>query len=201
MPSRLSGDEPLPGGQRLVDFWRWMGSDLVSNSYRGILAEYLVGLAVGAKSIKSQDGIREEWDTFDLESDSGIKIEVKSSAYDQTWHQKKPSSISFSIAPTKGWDYENEVRLSERGRWADVYVFCVLEKSVSGRPDPLDIRQWTFYVLPTSKLNESLGSQQTIALNSLKQLDPVMVTFDGIADAVERAAAANVGISKPTLDD
>ena len=46
-----TGNEPfhtdrdnLP--QTLLDYWRWSGSDLVSNAQRGILAEFLVGSAL-----------------------------------------------------------------------------------------------------------------------------------------------------------
>ena len=48
IPTRYTGDEPLPLGVSLLDFWQWLGSDLVSNAFRGLLAEYLVALAVGA---------------------------------------------------------------------------------------------------------------------------------------------------------
>ena len=48
-----SGDEPFTSedeaiGARLLDFWRWSSSDLADNTTRGVLAEYLVALAVGA---------------------------------------------------------------------------------------------------------------------------------------------------------
>ena len=53
-PTRLTGMESLPKGI-LLDFWQWPGSDLLSNTFRGAYAEYLVALAVG-----SADGVREE---------------------------------------------------------------------------------------------------------------------------------------------
>jgi len=57
----------------LLSFWQWSSSDLISNAMRGILAEYIVATAVG-----KTDKIRTEWDAFDIETDEGIKIEVKS---------------------------------------------------------------------------------------------------------------------------
>jgi hypothetical protein len=33
--------------------------------------------------------------------------------------------------------------------------------------DPLNLDQWTFYVLPTRVLNEVLGNQKTVALSRL----------------------------------
>ena len=49
---RKSGVEPLhangtPLGVSLQEFWQWSGSDLISNSQRGILAEFLVAIALG----------------------------------------------------------------------------------------------------------------------------------------------------------
>jgi hypothetical protein len=48
-----TGTEPLRDGKialgpRLLDFWRWSASDLVSNATRGVFAEYIVGLALEA---------------------------------------------------------------------------------------------------------------------------------------------------------
>ena len=172
-----------------------MGSDLLSNALRGRFAEYIIGLAVDASSVVARDGTREEWDTFDLETESKIKIEVKSAAYLQTWRQKTLSSIRFGIAPTAGWDYVKDERLSERSRWADVYVFCLLNHKDKGTVNPLDMEQWTFYVLATSVLNERVGEQKTIGLRSLKQLRAEEVSFDGIVGAVERADRVRNGFS------
>ncbi len=79
----------------LNSFWSWSSSELLSNTLRGVLAEYIVSQDVGCKA-----QAREEWDAYDLPSPEGIKIEIKSSAYLQSWAQKKLSNISFSIQPT-----------------------------------------------------------------------------------------------------
>ena len=39
IPERRMGDEPLPEGATLLNFWQWMGSDLVSNALRGAFGE------------------------------------------------------------------------------------------------------------------------------------------------------------------
>ncbi len=64
---------------KLSDFWQWAYSDVLGNTKRGILAEYLVALACG---IENQERI--SWDVYDLKLENGIKIEVKSSAYIQS---------------------------------------------------------------------------------------------------------------------
>jgi hypothetical protein len=76
----------------LLDFWQWSSSDLVSNALRGRVAEFLVAQALGVS-----DGIRNEWDSYDLRSPSGLRIEVKSAAYLQTWaHELSLRSASTS---------------------------------------------------------------------------------------------------------
>ena len=64
--SFTSNGQPLE--TKLIDFWRWSVSDLVSNATRGRLAEFIV-----ASALDITDGVRNEWDAFDLEMLSGLK--------------------------------------------------------------------------------------------------------------------------------
>ena len=57
---------------QLIDFWKWEHSDIIGNSERGILAEYIVAAALNVKNM-----CRREWDAYDVLSKDGIKIEVK----------------------------------------------------------------------------------------------------------------------------
>ena len=145
-PQRRSGDEELPSGV-LRDFWRWIGSDLVGNTTRGLFAEYLVGLAVGALTGKDADSVRDEWAAHDLVTPNGITIEVKSSAYLQTWRQEKEATPRFGIARTEAWNSATGKSSEEKGRWSDVYVFCLLHHRNKATLDPRDVNQWTFFVL------------------------------------------------------
>jgi hypothetical protein len=83
----------------LLGFWQWSSSNLASNALRGVLAEYIVACDLGVA-----DGVRTEWDAFDLRTPEGIKVEVKSAAYLQSWKQSAPSKICFDIRPNYGWD-------------------------------------------------------------------------------------------------
>ena len=80
----------------LIDFWSWAHSDLIGNAERGILAEYIVTMALGANK-----GVRVEWDSYDILTNEQIKVEIKSSGYIQTWSQEKYSNIQFGIQPTQ----------------------------------------------------------------------------------------------------
>lgn len=65
----------------VLSFWQWSASDLVSNTMRGVLAEYIVALAMG---IDTEEGVRREWDAYDLLFEGKIEVEVKSAAYIQS---------------------------------------------------------------------------------------------------------------------
>ena len=90
LTNRKSGAESFVGiSQTLLDYWRWAHSDIASNSERGKLAEFIVKCAVGASS-----PCRIEWDAVDVIAPDGTRIEVKSSAYLQTWKCSKLSKAT-----------------------------------------------------------------------------------------------------------
>lgn len=150
----------------LLDFWQWSASDILSNTARGILAEFIVAKALDADVSK----IRNEWDAYDLITPDGIKIEVKSSAFLQTWEQTNYSKISFSTRAAKPWDWAVDKRSEIAVRSADVYIFCLLHHKDKMNVSPLDLNQWEFYVLSTNDLNNYSRSQYSITLNSLRKL-------------------------------
>lgn len=170
-----TGDERLNNnGQRLdhslLDFWRWNSSDLLSNTTRGRFAEFIVASATNV-DLKQ---VRDEWGAYDLITREGIKIEVKSSAYVQSWAQKSPSKISFGIKPAFPWNEETHKRIEIATRSANVYVFCLLHHDNKQTCDPLNLNHWEFYVLATEEVNDYKRSQHSITINSLRALtDPV----------------------------
>ena len=189
--TRKTGIEPLhTNGQalrfNLADFWAWSTSDIVSNATRGILTEFIVATALDA----DVTGVRNEWDAFDLTTPSGVKVEVKSAAYVQSWHQARLSTISWLTPRTRAWDATTNIQSSESRRQADVYVFALLHHQDKATIDPLDTTQWSFFVLPTRVLNERTRSQHSITLNSLQKLAGPAVTYSGLAIAVECAGQA-----------
>ena len=177
--------EPL--NEKLLSFWQWSSSDLVSNTMRGILAEYIVASALG-----ENHSHRAEWDAYDIKTKEGIKIEVKSGAFIQTCHQKKLSSIQFSIRPTKGWDAKTDNRSNTTMRQADIYVFCLLIHKEQDTIDPLNMNQWQFYILSSDALTQSLGTQKTIVLSSLLRLNPITATYSELSTAIKQLANKNI---------
>jgi hypothetical protein len=186
--TKKTGDEPFyqtgsPLNLSLINFWQWSASDLVSNATRGILAEYIVANALGLA-----DGVRAEWDAFDLLTKDGIKIEVKSAAYLQSWYHKKLSAITFSIRPTRLLAASANELAAELRRQADIYVFCVLNHKEKDSLDPLNLEQWEFYFLRASVLNEKIMKQKTIGLASLLKLKPLTAKYEEIAESIQKLA-------------
>ncbi len=193
-----TGSEPFHNdgksmGFDLLGFWRWSVSDLVSNATRGRLAEYIVAKALSINT----DGIRSEWDAFDLITPRGVKVEVKSAAYIQSWNQKKASLIFFRVPRTRFWDAEINVQNKETNRHADVYVFALLAHTDKKTVDPMDMSQWRFFVLPTCVLDSRTRSQHSISLGSLEKLTSPL-QFYGVQAAVQRAAEENEA-AQPSL--
>lgn len=175
-------------GMDLLSFWRWSSSDLVSNATRGVLAEFIVANALDIIS----PPVRSEWDAYDLETDTGIKIEVKSAAYIQSWHQAKLSRISFQVQMKLAWDANTNRRENKARRPADVYVFALLAHQDKKTVDPLNLEQWKFYVLPTETLNKRKRSQHSITLKSLEKLCGGAVKFTELKTAVTEAYHTNL---------
>ena len=186
-----TGAEPFHLGGRalsfdVLSFWRWSASDLVSNVWRGILAEYLVAQAMGVAG-----RARIEWDASDLHTPNGLRIEVKSAAYLQSWAQRTPSAIGFDIAKKRAWDATTNTPLPQASRTAAVYVFALLAHRDKATLDPLDLSQWEFYVVPCQVLDKVCGAQKRIGLTALKRLTPVPVSFPELrATIVETANLA-----------
>lgn len=193
-PIRRSGNESFhldgqPLNFSLLDFWRWSSSDIISNAKRGVLAEFIVGSALGI----TQDNIRDEWAAFDLLSPEGIRIEVKSAAYIQSWSQNKLSSISFNVRKTRAWSAETNIQEKEAHRQAQVYVFSLLAHQEKSTIDPLNVKQWRFYVLPTYLLDARSRSQHSITLRSLESLAGGYIFYEGLRNAIHQAAGQETG--------
>lgn len=178
-------DKPMTGDERfslngtpipvtVLDFWRWMGSELNDNLTRAALGEFLVASALQGDC---EDEMRAGWRKYDLLTNYGCRIEVKTSAYRQEWKQNCPSAITFDIAKKRDWEAKDRAVL----RHADVYVFCVFNNA-EPEASPLDLSRWDFYVVSAEELNRSFGDQKTASLSSLKKHLPM-------------AAASFVGLS------
>jgi hypothetical protein len=181
---RKTGAEKFLGSSAsgtMLNFWQWSTSDLVNNSTRGVLAEYIVAIALGIAK-----GVRESWKAYDLDY-KGKKIEVKSAAYLQSWFHRELSKITFSIRATRNWDAETNVQSKEEERRADIYIFCVLDYKDKESVDPMNLDQWMFYILPVEifEREPKYKNLKSVGLKRLLTLNPREVHFGEIKHAID----------------
>lgn len=146
------------------------------------MAEYIVACALGVT-----DQGRIEWDKYDLKTKDGISIEIKTSGYIQTWGQQKLSSLEFSIRETLAWDNETNEYEAEVKRQADVYVFCIHKHKDQETINPLDLRQWEFYIISTEALNKKVGNQKSIGLGRLMEIGAIKSNFEQLLETIEKS--------------
>lgn len=157
--------------------WKWAYSNFLNNASRGIVAEFIVGTAIDALPAK-----RIEWDAYDLETKTGVKIEVKCSGYIQDWDQNEFSRISFDIEKKNSWFARDNKYSETKIRPSDFYCFCIHEEKVRDHLDPLDTDQWNFILVDTKALNEAFGDQKTVSLSTLLKRGFKKLNFEELAN-------------------
>jgi hypothetical protein len=178
----LNGSERFAGLDATVaDFWRWAFSDLRDNTTRGILAEFLVARAVG-----DQRTMRIGWDNFDAQAPDGTTIEVKCSAFLQSWAQKRHSELVFGRLSAREFDaVRNEYSVDVRVR-ADVFVFAVQTQREPAAYDMLDISHWEFWVVSASIIRQRAG--RTVGISWVRQHATGPLPYGQLAGAIHVAA-------------
>lgn len=178
---RLLPGENIVGLQGLTvgDFWSWAYSDILSNRNRALFAEFLVGSALGVV-----DSVRVEWDSVDLRY-RGRTLEVKSSAYVQSWQQKALSKPRYDIARKKSWYAETNQYSLEAIHSADCYVFCFYPETDPSKVNILDATAWQFYVLATREIEQVFGTQKSVTVERL-QTHCESVDYSILKESIDR---------------
>ncbi len=202
VPVRLSGQEVLRrGGQPLpvsvLQFWQWACSDFVTNTFRGWFAEFIVASDLGIT-----DTTRTDWEGWDLRTSDGVKIEVKATGNSQSWAQKRRSTPSFSVKKARAWDSATDTMSKDVARHSDVYVFCLHKHQDQATLDPLDMAQWTFFVVSTGQIDAQLGDQQSVTLQALAALGATETEYGRIGQVIgEAMTQSDAGAGPPRVPD
>jgi hypothetical protein len=159
----------------VLEFWSWALSDLQDNANRGVLAEFIVAKAIGAEI-----AVRGSWDDFDLVAPGGISVEVKASAFLQTWNQRPRTPPSFANLKVKNEPFFR----------AAIYVFALQTARTPQQFDPLDLAQWQFWVAPLNQLQAL--NQNSIRLTTVCAQFGEGVSFGGL-DARFKEVSRPVG--------
>lgn len=174
----MNGNEHFSANGReidltMADFWKWAYSDLSSHLQRAILSEYIVASALNTTEKKCSRSSKAKI-SYDLLTEDGFRIAIKSAAYMQSPEAEHPDCISFSIMSPLG----------QNCRCSDIYIFC-LYKGMTENDSPLNLDLWEFFVIKSSVLDEKKPTQKTITLPSLMRLQPLWCDYYGISEAIQ----------------
>lgn len=163
---RVSGDGVELPDASLLEFWRWAFSDLCDDDVKGIFAEWLV-----IKLLNIPHARRVSWANSDVMAVEGVTIEVKSSAFWQSWKLVDERGLE-RVEPAKPACEESNVRFSglrardavtvsqrsdPKDLKADVYVFAFQHEHVPARWNAMDLSQWEFYACTRTTLASMAG--------------------------------------------
>jgi len=162
---RLFGfDELKLDDDSVLDFWLWSYSILANDPTKGEFAEWMVGKLLG---LNMTPGGRIEGADWDLRTPEGIKIEVKAAAYWQAWKLRNREDGGWRAATQADKEKMTPIKFTGLCRApatgpiakadfkADVYVFCLQHEKDPAKWNGVDLRQWSFFILPKSKLAET----------------------------------------------
>lgn len=154
----------------LADFWCWSYSDTADPSVRNAIAEYIVASALSVSCCKRFSPEK----GYDLISQDGIRLSVRSASYLETADPEHPVNIAFRTSPS----------LLTSSEKSDAYVFCVF-KGMNATDSPLCLDLWDFYVLNAVVLKRI--EKKTVTLTTLIQLEPLWCDYYGLETAIKTA--------------
>jgi hypothetical protein len=170
----------------ISDFWQWGFSDLIQNTTRGILGEYLVAVLLGV-----DDEPRNPWIAYDLKLSNGMTVEVKTTSVLQAWAQNKLYEPRFVLAPTRRWDPETGNMNTTPSLNADLYIFCYFTARDHSAANPLDLDQWEFFVFERKQIEKIFEGKKSISLKDLRKVGAKPLSSYEVAKEVARLADAD----------
>jgi hypothetical protein len=180
--TRLIGDADLPANATLLDFWQWAFGDICDDDLKGYFAEWMVCRLIGLPQPR-----RVSWADSDLITPKGTRIEVKASAYWQSWKLVNEDGSRKPIPPAVD---AAKTRISFRGLMSGpsvspvseprvarfksvIYVFCLHAQTDATAWDAWQLSHWQFHVLTLVQLQHD-GVGSSISLARVRKLCPPM---------------------------
>lgn len=156
----------LDGGRTVLDFWRWAYSDLVQNVTRGYVAQFIIAWLVGA----DRKAPNNPWQPFDVQIPGGKRVEVKSTAWLQSWTVgEKNRKPKFEIKPT--YPYYDETGFGKEKMFnSDIYALCYYYWKDKNTANILDLSQWKYWAFTQKELIKALEGRKSISIHKLEKL-------------------------------
>jgi hypothetical protein len=151
-------------------------SPIIQNNLRSVVVEAILDLALSPEWRHCS----QNWNGWDFEHATGTRLEVKQTAFKQSWAPPaSPSEPRFDIAPRTGYWNQGLEWIAKEGRHADVYVFAV-HPVTDERADHRDACQWRFHVVAAANLPDA----RSIGIAPLRALSPELKWTD-LREAVD----------------
>ncbi len=148
--------DSVPTGLTVGHFWQWAHSNLLLNTLRGKLAEFIVSRALGIN-----EPTDDAWGHADLMLPSGVTIEVKSSAFLQSWEQSQLTPPAWKglrsrrTAQDDGAKWRTDDAATAKG---DMLVLALFTAKDYSSANPRELAQWAFWpLLSADILNASIS--------------------------------------------
>ncbi len=181
----------------LTDFWKWAMADLCDDDVKGWFAEWLVLKLLGVESRR-----RVSWSNSDVVTESGVRVEVKASAYWQSWkvldefgkpmserkYRDGPDS-SVRFGGLRARDSSGVTDMAkDRALKSELYVFAFQHERDIVKWNAMDLSQWEFYVL-TSVEVASIAPARSVSLTRLRSLQLPLSAEAFVPVALEKIEA------------
>ena len=172
-------DMPVPQQDEILNHMHRavFGRPLITNVLRSLVVEAMVDLALGEDWL----WCGADYFHYDFRHSSGFKLEVKQSAFKQSWATHQPSKPRFDIREREGYWDDAIVWVAQKGRAADGYLFA-LHTDVSDQADHRCADQWQFYLVQTRDLpmQKSIGLPWLLAHAHAVDITKLRMSADAI---------------------
>jgi hypothetical protein len=171
----FEGAAETPSGSAL-EFWQWAYGDLLDDDVKGAFAEWLVHKLLDVVTPR-----RVSWANSDVITPEGVRIEVKSTSFWQSWkllderglpepvpkHALTADACKIRFSGLKARDSTAVPDSSKPKSFkSDLYVFAFQNNPNPATWNAFDLRQWEFYLASAENLRK-LG-WESISLATLR---------------------------------
>ncbi|MDH2907924.1 MAG: hypothetical protein PXX83_07515, partial [Candidatus Nitrosotalea sp.] len=129
----------------------------------GMMGQYIVAWALGIDNISN-----DTWQSYDLLSPNGKKIEVKTTSYLQVWKQVRKPIPQFKIRKT--YAFSKDTGYSKTNDFqADIYVLCYFFENNKEIADVTNLNQWKFWVFQRTTIELLFEKRMTVRVSELEK--------------------------------
>ncbi len=68
---------------------------------------------------------------------------------------------------------------------ADIYIFCFFKAQDRDKANPLDLKQWEFYVFTKKQIIELINGRKSISLKTLQKKDVPSISAKNLKNKIE----------------